>query len=80
MDGLITEDDILGEAESSIETALASMVLEPVLGIRKQPGSLCPPSPVYQPYLTRVSGRRNAVCIKDPYTTPEGTKEAAISK
>lgn len=79
MDGLITGDDIVGEAGSSIEVALASMALGPILGVEKQSESLRPPSPVYQPLSVRVSGRRNAACIKDPQNIPEGVEEATIT-
>ena len=66
MDGLITGDDLVGEAEGSIEVALVSMALRPILGVGKQPDSLRPPPPVYQPLPIRVSGRRNAAGIEDP--------------
>lgn len=77
---LMTEDDIVGEAGSSIETALASMVLGPILGVRKQSDSLRPLPPVYQSLSTRVSGRGNTAHIEAPRNTLEGTKEATITK
>ncbi|KAG6991007.1 hypothetical protein G7Y79_00059g091920 [Physcia stellaris] len=79
IDGLITGDDIVGEAEGSIEVALISMALGPILGVGKQPDSLRPPSPVYQPLSIRVSGRRNAAGIKDAQTIPDGVEEATIT-
>lgn len=80
MYGPDTELDIVGEGGSSIETALASMALEPVLGVRKQSDSLRSPSPVYQSLSTRVSGRRNTTCIKGPQEILEGTKEAMTTE